>query len=137
MGQGWRHHGGTFEPHHISRRDSLVAMLLFVPLCHSCHNWVEKNVKEARKNGWIVKMRDQRIKLLWIETLLEAGEKNRHLQVETVTGGLWSARVAAPAEEELQGKLPRATGASLEVALTNLNHALYQAAQSHMKEQWL
>ena len=76
------------------------------------------------------------MKLLWIETVLEAGEKNRSVQVEPQKGGLWSARVAAPAEQALQEKLPRATGATVEVALTNLNQALYQEAQDHMKEEW-
>jgi len=77
------------------------------------------------------------MKLLWIETVLEAGEKNRSVQVEpTKDGGLWSARVAAPAEKEFQEKLPRATGATVEVALSNLNHALCEEAHAHMKGEW-
>ncbi len=115
----------------------MVAMLLFVPLCTICHNWVENNVKEARKEGWILKMTDQRLRLLWIETLLEAGESaNRRVQVEPGEGGIWAARIEAPSEKDLEEKLPRATGASLEVALVNLNQALSQEAQSLAKEAW-
>jgi hypothetical protein len=53
-GQGWKHMGGDFEPHHVFLRRTRWACAAFLPLCHHCHEWVHANGRQAREDGWIV-----------------------------------------------------------------------------------
>ena len=52
-GEGWN----NLEPHHIAERTDLWRMMLIVPLCNGCHEWVHANGQTAREDGWLIRVR--------------------------------------------------------------------------------
>lgn len=47
-------------PHHIRGRGALLNDVRFwLPICPSCHHWIENNRAEARRRGWLAS-RDQK-----------------------------------------------------------------------------